>query len=113
LELTRKDFEARREISLGIYEGETFVGEAVFHNFTYDHMVELGVRLLPEAEGKGYATEAMRCMAEYALCFWGLERVTAKCFKDNLASKKMLQSAGLRQTSEDEQFYYFSRTAKH
>ena len=113
LELTRKDFEARREISLGIYEGETFLGEAVFHNFTYDHMVELGVRLLPEAERKGYATEAMRCMADYALCYWGLEKVMAKCFKDNLASKKMLQTAGLRPTSEDEQFYYFSRTAKN
>lgn len=112
LEMVRKDFDARREMSLGIYEAGVFCGEAVFHNFTYDHQVELGVRLLPEAEGKGIATEAMRCMADYALCFWGLEKVTAKCFRDNLASKKMLQNAGLRPTFEDETFYYFARTAK-
>lgn len=113
LDLTRKDFAARREISLGIYADGIFCGEAVFHNFTYDHMVELGVRLLPEAEGKGYATEAMRCMADYALCFWGLEKVLAKCYRDNLASKTMLQSAGMRPLAEDEQFYYFFRTAKN
>lgn len=113
LELTRKDFEARREISMGIYVEGQLCGEAVFHNFTYDHMVELGVRLLPEAEGKGYASEAMRVMADYALCYWGLEKVIAKCFKDNLASKKMLVASGLRQVSEDEQFYYFARTAKN
>lgn len=113
LELARKDFEARREISLGLYASGKFCGECVFHNFTYDHMVELGVRLLPEAEGNGYATEAMRAMADYALCFWGLEKVLAKCFRDNLSSKKMLQAAGFRQTSEDEQFYYFARTAKN
>lgn len=113
LELTRNDFKARREISLGIYVSDTLVGEAVFHNFTYDHMVELGVRLLPEAEGQGYATETMRCMADYALCFWGLEKVVAKCYRDNLASKKMLQAAGLRATSEDNQFCYFARTAKN
>lgn len=113
LELIRNDFKARREISLGIYCEGQFCGEAVFHNFTYDHMVELGVRLLPEAEGKGYATEAMRCMADYALCFWGLEKVVAKCYRDNLASKKMLQAAGLRPSGEDEQFCNFFRTAKN
>ncbi len=113
LELTRNDFTARREISLGIYASGEFCGECVFHNFTYDHVVELGVRLLPEAEKKGYATEAMRCMADYALCFWGLEKVVAKCYRDNLASKKMLQNAGLRPTTEDAQFCYFARTAKN
>lgn len=113
LSLIRKDFEARREISLGIYAEGIFCGEAVFHNFTYDHFVELGVRLLPEAEGKGYATEVMKAMADYALCFWGLEKVVAKCYRDNLASKTMLQASGLRLTSEDESFYYFARTAKN
>lgn len=114
LDTTRSDFTRRAEIPLGIYatEGNTFLGEAVFHRFTYDHAVELGVRLLPEAEGQGYAAEAIRAMADYALCYWGLDTVTAKCFKDNLASKRMLTAGGLRPLNEDATFFYFIRTAK-
>ncbi len=113
LELTRKDFAEHREISLGLFAEERFVGEGVFHNFTYDNAVELGVRLLPEAEHQGFAAEAMRAMADYALCYWGLERVTAKCYRDNLPSKAMLERAGLRLSHDDDTFHYFARTAKN
>lgn len=113
LEIARTDFARRVELDLGLYLGETLVGECVFHNFTYDGAVEIGVRLLPEHEGHGYATEAMRTMADYALCHWGLERVVAKCYRENLASKKMLLASGLRPDREDETFFHFSRTAKN
>jgi RimJ/RimL family protein N-acetyltransferase len=113
LERARSDFDKRIEVPLGIYHDGQLIGEACFHNFTYDHTVEIGIRLLPTAEGQGFATEAMRAIADYALCFWGLEKVTAKCFKENLASKKMLLASGLRANGEDETFYYFIRTAKN
>ena len=113
LDNTRRDFASHHEISLGIYADGTFVGECVFHNFTYDHTVELGVRLLPEYEHNGYATEAMRTMADYALCFWGLEKACAKCYHENAASRAMLTASGLRSTHEDTTFAYFARTAKN
>ncbi|MEG1933194.1 MAG: GNAT family N-acetyltransferase [Kiritimatiellia bacterium] len=113
LTLARNDFETRTEISLGIYVEDVFVGECVFHNFTYTNAVELGVRLLPQYERKGYAAEAMRNLADYALCYWGLEKVTAKCYRDNLSSKNMLLKSGLRHDDEDDTFLYFSRTAKN
>lgn len=113
LDRTRNDFNKRIEVPLGIYYENALVGEVCFHNFTYDHTVELGVRLLPEAEGHGFATEAMHAIADYALCYWGLENVNAKCFKENLASKAMLLASGLRANREDETFYYFIRTAKN
>ncbi len=113
LHCVREDFHHKNEAPMGIYVNGALVGEAVFHNFTYEHTVEIGVRLLPEAEENGYATEAMRAMADYALCFWGLEKVTAKCYKENHASRKMLIASGLRPASEDETFYYFDRTAKN
>ncbi|MDO5462921.1 MAG: GNAT family N-acetyltransferase, partial [bacterium] len=113
LDFTRQDFNKRIEVPLGIYNEDHLIGEVCFHNFTYDHTVELGVRLLPEAEGNGFATEAMRSIADYALCYWGLEKVTAKCFKENIASKAMLLASGLRSNGEDETFYYFIRTAKN
>ena len=52
-------------------------------------------------------------MADYALCHWGLEKVVAKCFRDNLASKKMLLASGLRPDHEDADYFHFSRTAKN
>ena len=113
LATARNDFARRAELSLGLYDETGLVGEGVFHNFTYDNAVELGVRLLPEAEGRGYATEAMRTMADYALCYWGLERVTAKCYRENLPSKRMLTASGLRPAGEDARFFYFARTAKN
>lgn len=113
LDCARVDFEHRNEASMGIYLEGSLIGEAVFHNFTYENTVEIGVRLLPEAEGHGYATEVMRAMADYALCSWGLEKVTAKCYKENLASRKMLIASGLRPAHEDQHFYYFNRTAKN
>ncbi len=113
LDLVRQDFKNKNEVPLGLYLQGTFIGEGVFHNFTYDNAVELGVRLLPEYEHHGYATEAMRTMANYALCFWGLERVTAKCYHDNLPSYRMLLASGLRLTHSDPTFHYFTRTAKN
>lgn len=110
---TRLDFEAHREISLGIFADGSFVGEGVYHNFTYSNTVEIGIRLLPEAEKRGYASETVRAMADYALCYWGLERATAKCYRDNLASKAMLERGGLRNDGADATFLYFSRTAKN
>ncbi len=110
---SRKDFVEHRELPLGIYFGEKLVGEGVFHNFSYDNMVELGVRLLPEAEHHGFATEAIRAMADYALCFWGLERVKAKCYLGNSPSKRMLEASGFQLISQDDQFFYFFKTAKN
>ncbi len=113
LEMSRADFRKKNEVPLGLYLDDTLIGEGVFHAFTYDNGVELGIRLLPEYEHHGCATEAMRTMANYALCFWGLERVTAKCYHDNLPSYRMLQAAGLRPTYSDDTFHYFARTPKN
>ena len=113
LEIARSDFAKRVELDLGLYLGDELVGECVFHNFTYDNTVEIGIRLLPEHERHGYAAEAMRAMADYALCHWGLEKVVAKCFRDNLPSKRMLLASGLRPDHEDADYFHFARTAKN
>ncbi len=113
LDLIRNDFQQKNELPLGIYLNSIFIGEAVFHNFTYDNAVELGVRLLPNYQHHGFATETIRTMANYALCFWGLERVTAKCYRDNLPSARMLQAAGLRHTHTDTTYHHYTRTAKN
>lgn len=57
---------------------------------------ELGWTLDPAHAGKGYATEAAEALLR--LCFeqLGLRRVTASCFADNTASRRMMERLGMR-----------------
>ena len=110
LELAREDFRSKDEMSFGVYSEGRLVGEAVLHRFGYREEVELGVRLLPEAEGNGYAAEAMRGLAQYAFLKLGLERAEAKCFRENAKSEKMLRAAGFHPCGEDETYFYFYMT---
>lgn len=110
LECAREWFHRKWEVSFGIYAKESLVGEVVMHRFGYRSDVELGVRLLPEAEGKGYASEAMRALANYAFLKLGLERAEAKCFRENAKSEKMLRAAGFLPCGKDDVFLYFYKT---
>lgn len=107
----REDFKNREEVPMGIFCGNSLVGEVVLHNFGYRNDCEVGVRLLPEYEGRGYAGEAVKAVIGFALFDLNIDVVYAKCYKQNERSKKMLLSVGLRQCDEDERYYYFRKTA--
>jgi RimJ/RimL family protein N-acetyltransferase len=57
---------------------------------------ELGWTLDPAYAGHGYATEAVEALVR--LCFerLGLRRVTANCFADNTASRRLMERVGMR-----------------
>ena len=111
MQCMREDFKNREEMPMGIYLGRTFIGEVVLHNFGYRGDCEVGVRLLPDFEGQGYAREAVLAAMNYAFFELNVETVRAKCFKQNIRSKNMLISCGLRPCGEDETFFYFRKTA--
>lgn len=110
LDLARSEFREKREMSFGIFCGEKLIGEAVLHRFGYRSEVEAGVRLLPEAEGKGYAQEAVKRLAEYAFLELGIERVEAKRYLPNERSGAMLERAGMRRCGQDDKFIYYYKT---
>ena len=58
--------------------------------------------------GNGYGTEAFAAVANWGLYQVRLNRVLAKCFKENKASYKMLSSC-MRRSGEDETFFYFEK----
>lgn len=107
----REDFEKREEIPMGIFSGNRLVGEVVLHNFGYRNDCEVGVRLLPEYEGQGFAREAVLGAMNYAFFDLNIETVLAKCYKQNVRSRQMLVASGMRPNGEDETFYYFRKTA--
>ena len=54
------------------------------------------------------ALEAFAAAADWALYHLGLQRVVAKCFKENEASRRMLSSC-MRPNGEDDTYYYFEK----
>ena len=112
LSFARDLFRKKMEMPLGIYRGDILIGETVLHRFGYTAEAEIGVRLLPEYEGSGYAAEALAAYMEYAFCKLELERVEAKHYLDNVRSGRSLQLAGMKKTGEDATFVYYEKTAK-
>ena len=91
----------------GELEGR-LIGEAVLYRFDYKGGAELGCRILPEYAGHGYGAEAYRRAADWSLYTLGLYRLKAKCYHENEASRKMLESC-MRPAGEDETFLYFEK----
>ncbi|MBO9534936.1 MAG: GNAT family N-acetyltransferase [Solirubrobacteraceae bacterium] len=57
---------------------------------------EVGYTFAPEAQGQGYATEAVRAVIDLSFGPIGLRRVTASVFTDNEPSWRLLERLGMR-----------------
>lgn len=57
--------------------------------------VALGYRLRRAAWGKGYATEGARALIRKGFTELGVRRVIATTYQDNLASRRVMEKAGL------------------
>src|SRR5262245_12659326 len=57
--------------------------------------VALGYRLRKVAWGKGYATEGARALIHKGFTELGVRRVFATTYQDNLASRRVMEKAGL------------------
>lgn len=60
------------------------------------YTVELGYRLRRASWGQGYATEGVRALIHQAFTKLGVQRVTATTYQDNLASRRVMEKAGLK-----------------
>ena len=107
-DVARRDFESRRAANFAIRLDGKLIGEATLYNFDYRGSAELGCRIGAAFAGNGYGAEAFAAVAEWGLYKVCLNRVVAKCFKENKASYKMLSSC-MRRNGEDETFFYFEK----
>ncbi|HEU5385203.1 MAG TPA: GNAT family N-acetyltransferase [Streptosporangiaceae bacterium] len=58
--------------------------------------VELGYRLRKSAWGKGYATEGSRALIDKGFTEFGVQRVVAEAMVINMASRRVMEKAGLK-----------------
>jgi RimJ/RimL family protein N-acetyltransferase len=61
-----------------------------------DVQAELGWTIDPGYAGRGYATEAVEALIRVCFEELGLRRVSANCFADNSASRRLMERLGMR-----------------
>jgi RimJ/RimL family protein N-acetyltransferase len=85
-----------------------FIGVAGYFSFLYEEHADLEInyRLLRTYRGKGYASEMAKELADYALEKLGYQRVFGLVDHRNIASRKVLEKAGMRSLGE---YYYHER----
>ncbi len=81
------------ESASGQIVGYSGVGE---YEFEGELRLEYGYRLIPDARGRGYATEACSRLLRFAFELTALEEVVAVTDPENHASQHVLQKSGLR-----------------
>ena len=108
LNVTREDFRKRTAVNFAVRLDGACIGEVIFYNFNGRGSAELGCRIATDYAGHGYGTEAFAAAADWGLYSLQLAAVTAKCYKENESSYRMLSSC-MRKTGEDETFFYFRK----
>jgi ribosomal-protein-alanine N-acetyltransferase len=87
---------------------DTIIGFMGFYRTQPEnYRTEIGYMILPEYEGKGYVTEAVKTMLNYAFNTIGFHSVDAVIDPDNVGSEKVLLKNGFRKEAhfiEDEYF---------
>ena len=58
--------------------------------------VSLGFRLRKDAWGKGYATEGAQALIHKGFTELGVQRLVAKTYEDNLASRRVMEKIGMK-----------------
>lgn len=102
-----RDFKNQDNAVFIIRKNKEFLGEVILHNFTYDGQVEIGIRLLKKAQGKGIASTALKIITNYVLQVLK-KQPYAKCFLQNEPSKKLFLKNGYKITNQDKKYYYFN-----
>lgn len=67
---------------------------ALLHDRARPGLAEVGILLLAEAQGQGYATEAIAALADHAFAGPGLQRLWTRHARDNQAVTGLMQALG-------------------
>ncbi|MCC5890579.1 MAG: GNAT family N-acetyltransferase [Alkalibacterium sp.] len=69
--------------------------------------VEMGYGIIPSEQNKGYATEAIHCLLEWAFNSGQVGAVTAECHEDNAPSIRVLNKVGMEVIQHKEDMIYW------
>ena len=58
------------------------------------HEADVGYALIPQAQGQGYASEALRAICDYGFSQLGVNAINAWVLGDNIGSARLLEKQG-------------------
>lgn len=79
----------------------TLIGDVGFKGKPDHGAVEIGYAIVPDQRQRGYASEAARALAVWALAQPSVTRVLADCDRNNKPSIQVLRKMGMQPTGED------------
>lgn len=77
-------------------DGEPVGAAWLFRVDEVDRQAELGYWVVPDEQGKGYATEAAELLVRFAFSERGLHKVVARVLEGNDASRRVLEKLGFQ-----------------
>lgn len=72
------------------------------------HEADVGYALLPEAQGQGYASEALQAICEYGFQQLGVNAINAWVLEDNIGSARLLEKHGFTRIQVLENAYHLN-----
>jgi ribosomal-protein-alanine N-acetyltransferase len=97
---------------LGIFECEavSHIGNIKLEIEPYHRRGEIGVVIGNKMQwGRGYASEAIDCLAEYAFGQRNLHKLTAGCYSENRGSQRAFEKAGFTIEGHRKEHYLFEK----
>lgn len=72
------------------------------------HEADVGYALIPEAQGQGYASEALRAICDYGFSQLGVNAINAWVLGDNIGSARLLEKHGFVRIQVLEKAYHLN-----
>ena len=82
---------------------DTYIGNLSFKGPAKDNVVEIGYGILQDQEGKGYTTEAVQAMTQWAFGNADVVFVEAEIEPENRASRRILEKCGFVSNGEGQE----------
>ncbi|TVX94717.1 GNAT family N-acetyltransferase [Paenibacillus agilis] len=86
------------------------IGDIGFKGKPVKETVEVGYGFMPGARNKGYATESVKALVNWAFLTNKVSHVVAECAVDNHPSIKVLKKLGMQRTSSTDKMIYWKLT---
>jgi len=84
-------------------ESDSVIGDIGFKGKPQaDKIVEVGYGIISSECGKGYATEAVNEIVNWAFASQKVDSVSAECLDDNYASIKVLKKLGMQEVEKED-----------
>ena len=105
-DIALSELESGIALSMAIRSEGNFIGEVILYAFDGRGCAEFAIRLLPEWQGKGLGTEAVRALTEASREI-GLVRLSSRIMKENKASVRMLDKVADERFEEGDQVIFY------